>query len=287
MLAGFASLAALSAACLWDRDTLAYEARQFPEAIDVLTGRFERNPPLYYEMRLDRVSRLLRAKPDDLELYDDAAVAEERLGQSAEAIRWMERKEAAMDRLRIGASDEHRYRYHANLGTFLAHRFFREGASRERLDVLRQGRDHIAQAIDINPQAHFGRERVQLVAMQWTLDQLTGTANERSLSSALAKAGVEKPAKGLMGLVVLGNAWESVDVMDALAMELRRQGHASLSTMASLRAEELLRSGHASLVHDRAAKAEWQPSGPQDANVQAKFKELRAAADRWSRSTPS
>ena len=43
------------AACLWDRDTPADEARGLPEVVAVLTGRFERNPPLFYEMRLGRV----------------------------------------------------------------------------------------------------------------------------------------------------------------------------------------------------------------------------------------
>ena len=43
------------AACLWDRDTPADEAKGMPEVVAVLTGRFERNPPLFYEMRLARV----------------------------------------------------------------------------------------------------------------------------------------------------------------------------------------------------------------------------------------
>src|SRR5262249_29824726 len=39
------------AACLWDRDTPAGEAKGMLEVVAVLTGRFERNPPLFYEMR--------------------------------------------------------------------------------------------------------------------------------------------------------------------------------------------------------------------------------------------
>ena len=51
------------AACLWDRDTPASEAAGMPEVVAVLTGRFERNPLLYYDMRLARVSAELRKGP--------------------------------------------------------------------------------------------------------------------------------------------------------------------------------------------------------------------------------
>src|SRR5262245_54257239 len=79
-------------ACLWDRDTLAAEARGIPDIIQVITGRFERNPPLYYEMRLKRATARIADHPDDLEAYDDAGVACDRLGLGDEAIGWMEKK---------------------------------------------------------------------------------------------------------------------------------------------------------------------------------------------------
>src|SRR3954463_10065567 len=80
------------AACLWDRDTPADEAKGMPEVVAVLTGRFARNPPLFYEMRLGRVTAQLRDHPDDLNAYDDladydnAGVACDRLGRGDEAI---------------------------------------------------------------------------------------------------------------------------------------------------------------------------------------------------------
>jgi hypothetical protein len=80
------------AACLWDRDTPAEEAIGMPEVVAVLTGRFERNPPLYYEMRLARVTLHLQSQADDLAAYDDAGVACDRLGLGDEAISWMDRK---------------------------------------------------------------------------------------------------------------------------------------------------------------------------------------------------
>src|SRR6478609_1832332 len=116
------------AACLWDRDTPYDEAKGMPEVIAALTGRFERNPPLYYSMRLDRVAYHLRSHPDDLEAYDDAAVACDRLGRGDEAIAWMEKKRARLEALDPSRGDlkEARYRYHANLGTFLVHRWARQ-----------------------------------------------------------------------------------------------------------------------------------------------------------------
>src|SRR5688500_1406183 len=87
-----AALAALASACLWDRDTLGMEVKNFPGLAQVITGRFERNPPLYYEMRLARVTKEIARTPEKLELYDDAGVACDRLGRSDEAIAWMKRK---------------------------------------------------------------------------------------------------------------------------------------------------------------------------------------------------
>jgi len=49
--------------CLWDYDTLRYEAQGMPSTIEAITGRFDRFPPLYYEMRLERVSAELESDP--------------------------------------------------------------------------------------------------------------------------------------------------------------------------------------------------------------------------------
>ena len=126
------------AACLWDRDTPADEARGLPEVVAVLTGRFERNPPLFYEMRLERVTDHLQSHPEDLAAYDDAGVACDRLGRGDEAISWMEKKRAQLDGLDASRPEvkEQLYRYHANLGTFLVHRWVQ---ARGRSDEDRRG----------------------------------------------------------------------------------------------------------------------------------------------------
>src|SRR5262245_59540785 len=107
-------------ACLWDRDTLAHEARGIPDVIQIITGRFERNPPLFYEMRLKRVTEWLKVHPEDLSAYDDAGVACDRLSRDDEAIAWMERKRLCLEQSRSAETQEQRYRYYANVGTFWA-----------------------------------------------------------------------------------------------------------------------------------------------------------------------
>lgn len=86
-------------ACIWDRDTLEHEAKGLPDVVQVITGRFERNPPLFYEMRLRRVTAVLRARPDDLAAYDDAGAACDRLGKGDDALAWMAKKRARLERL--------------------------------------------------------------------------------------------------------------------------------------------------------------------------------------------
>src|SRR5205809_4868124 len=104
-------------ACLWDSDTLAWEARAFPGLTEVITGRFPRNPPLYYRMRLKRAAAQIAAHPDDFAAYDDAGASCDRLQDDDAAIAWMEKKRNRLERLgpATGPAHEHWYRYHANV----------------------------------------------------------------------------------------------------------------------------------------------------------------------------
>ncbi len=270
-------------ACLWDRDTLEAESEGLPEILDVLTGRFASHPPLYYEMRLDRVEPLIDAGTADptlsvdLGLYDDAGVACDRLGRGDDAIGWMERKKARLDALDVD-DPEHRYRYLANLGTFVAHRWFRDGAHAERIDEIERARDLIAEAIELNPDAHFGRERYQLAALDWVKRVKTlprwepnETADWRTAwggkpydtfaahlglgdfvvtdpeHSRLAEIGYGDAVEGLSGLIVLGGALDSADVHHALCAALQAKGHSSISYIAKLRTQDLLKGGAAPL----------------------------------------
>lgn len=298
------------AACLWDTDTPRDEARGLPEVVAVLTGRFERNPPLYYELRLKRVTEHLQSQPGDLAAYDDAGVACDRLGRGDEAIAWMEKKRAQFVGLDPAQPEakEQLYRYHANLGTFLVHRWVRQGSDRSKIGEVKAARDEIARAIEINPNAHFGREKYQLRAIEFLINPpkvidggdlpnllgwSLGDAAEARIDSREARDAV----RGLTGLIVLGNAWESVDVYHALGMALqsdwtgferkREGGRNTLAYLAWLRCRELIDAGKGSMIPgaprgEALKKMIRQPPWVSASKrLDADFVELRAEADAW------
>jgi tetratricopeptide (TPR) repeat protein len=139
------------AACLWDYDTLAMERQRFPNALELITGKFLRHSPEFYQWRVDDRLKRLEGTPDDLALYDDLAVAYEKLGHHDEAIKTILKK----DKIAPGL-----YETHANLGTFYIH------AGR-----LEEGIEQIDLAIKINPDAHFGREKYQKLLVQYVLSK--------------------------------------------------------------------------------------------------------------------
>ena len=140
-----------SLACLWDLDTLAMERKQFPNTLELITGKFLRHTPEYYYWRVkDRVQKL-KENPQDSTLYDDLAVAYSKLGDDAKAIELMLEKEKLFRNL---------YETRANLGTFFIH----DGQ-------LQQGVKYIKKAIEINPDAHFGREVYQQLLVEYVLEK--------------------------------------------------------------------------------------------------------------------
>ncbi len=276
------SAAPRAGACLWDRDTLAAEAAGLPGVVNIIVGRFDRWPDAVYEERLARVGAEVEGEPGRLGLYDDAGVACDKLGRHGEAVEWMARKRAQLDLL--GSPDEeHEYRYHANLGTFLIHRWIAGGADRGAMGDAHAARDHIARAIEINADAHFGREGVQLRLIEWLIAAPEGG----HLGGLLDRAGVvhvrywdwwgeegesEQPyedadalVEGLTGLIALGNAWESVDVYWALSMALDAREDASLAVLARLRVAELIDAGGRSL----------NPNGPGAEAIRAEIERVR------------
>ncbi len=281
-----------------------------PEVVAVLTGRFERNPPLFYEMRLARVTARLQGHPEDLAAYDDAGVACDRLGRGDEAISWMEKKRAQLKTREASRPEvkEQWYRYHANRGTFLVHRWVRAGADRSRIDEVKAARDEIARALEINPNAHFGRETYQLRALEWIVDPPKAKGLEDlpnllgwSFGDIYGQATVPKDAhdavRGLAGLVVLGNAWESVDIFHALNIALQRDsvgykrgrdgGRNTLAYLAWLRCRELTDAGKGSMLPDAPKGDALKGMLRRPDFVEAEllldpaFVKLRAEADAW------
>jgi hypothetical protein len=307
-------------ACLNDRDvvTLAQASTSLrnpaasaglPDTVWIITGRFERNPALYYEMRIQQTQKELVSHPKKLDLYDDIAVAYGRLNKDSEAIAWMNKKHAQLERVASKENlsnpeyKEQWYRYHANIGTFYAHRWLKT-KDRSHMADMQTGFKHIARGLEIKPDAHFGREPVQLAAMEWILSGCKETLGERLRSYQLKNITESQPGAeaisdtytkttmqyfrdnpmdkirtGLSGLVALGAAWESVDAFKALAGTLNEDYHvanAPLSDFALWRAEELRQKGRASMeVSEKVLTVTPDPI------LKKQFQMLRTNADAW------
>ena len=281
--------------CIWDTDTLANEAKGLPDVVQVITGRFARNPPLFYEMRLKRVTAELERDPGLLGDYDDAAAACDRLSRDDEAIVWMQKKRSRLEKAANTAPEikEHWYRYYANIGTFQAHRWLRAGADRAHIAEMQQARSEISKALEINPNAHFGREKVQLAFMDWLIAPGKKESSPAREITALIPGTHDRDQirKGLCGLIVLGNAWESLDAF----LMLTDHGVVEKPTvryLAALRCRELLSQGHHSFYPDRFPDSELRPllapgrsgqSGGIPREIEEQYRQLRVEAEEWQK----
>lgn len=190
----------LALACEWDRDTLAEEAVYGKDFVATIVGRFPRNPRLFYEMRRDRL--LAKAQKATGE-YDDLAVAYDKLGDPVSALAWIERKPN-------GSADD-RYHTLANGGTFRIHAWLLGKLDRS---AAQRGLEELEAAVRLNPNAHFGRERVQIELVR----ELLSPSGHMEPDSDPFKA-----AQGYAGIVRLGAGWESPDVFPGLGGRSRQR----------------------------------------------------------------
>lgn len=136
-------------ACGWDWDTIKMEKEQFPTVHELIVGKFLRHSKAFYYWRIKDRSKKIAQYPDSLALYDDLAWANDKIGNHEEAIRIMQKK----DGIRSGL-----YETYANLGTSYIHNAQYE-----------EGLKYIRKAIEINPEAHFGREIYQQYVVEYVL----------------------------------------------------------------------------------------------------------------------
>lgn len=215
-------------ACLWDSDTLEEERRQFPSVLELITGKFLRHSPAFYEWRIEDRKKRIEEEPENVALYDDLAVAYEKTGQTDLAIETILKKEEISPGL---------YETYANLGTFYIH------AGR-----LEEGLKEIEKAIEINPDAHFGREVYQKLLVEYVLLKKADGKLELPMSTdpdlvdpeykyrirfgdfvmkslhseknwsedEFLKAEVGKATKGVLGMMRFGN-FDSPILLEALA----------------------------------------------------------------------
>jgi hypothetical protein len=146
---------------------------RFAMAHDVIHERFPKHGPAYYQER-DRLTRaqLARLAPDDpagFPLSDDLGAGLERLGRSDEAVAVM-RDKLARQRAQ-GRAGRDLYTSYANLGTFLIHGSYTQAvagdpAAKER---FREGVEFVRKSVEVNPEAHFGREQWQAAIAEFLL----------------------------------------------------------------------------------------------------------------------
>ena len=223
-----------SHACLWDRDTLVDEQRGLPEITAIIVGRYERHTPEYYERRIRLANvKLKTAKPESAKLLlDDIAVAHDRLKNYDAAIATARQKIA-----RYGID----YRVASNLGTFYLHK-----------KDLKQAEIWINRALKINPNAHFGREWVQLKAIKyfqnkgkkpfWS-DKIEGKSGSgyggEFYRQAMTEAKLNPNAlEGIKGLIKIGDR-DTPEYFLALSQLLIMKGDKNLAMMALWRALEI------------------------------------------------
>jgi len=268
--------------------------------LTTLVGGFERNPPLYYEMRIARIKKDLAKNPNLIDEYDDIAVANDRIGNDDEAIKWIEAKKSRLSPLdkKSETSKDEWYRYYANCGTFWVHRWAHNGADYQKIDQVVRGQELIRNALAINPNAHFGREKYQDLVMSWLIDNSKPRSDDglslghlslaNYVSENLPPPGDRKQRAqlaiiGLAGLIRLGGAWRSPDIYLAIGT-LYSYPDQAMGHICALRAAELVKDG--ATILDKSGEfhlSEQYVPGPyfNDAEM-AEYKRLRKLADDWN-----
>lgn len=146
---------------------------RFAMVHDVLHERFPKHGPAWYEERnrltQQEIDKLPADDPKRWPLIDDLTVALDRLGKPAEAVPVMRAKLESQQA--AGVTGRELYTSYANLGTFLIHSNFamaRNGDA-EAIQRFQEGIDFIRKSVEVNPDAHFGRERWQLAIAEFLL----------------------------------------------------------------------------------------------------------------------
>jgi hypothetical protein len=270
-----------------DRHTLSEEASRFPNLVRIIVGRIERNPPIYYEVRLNRLVGDLRSFPNDLRKYDEAAGACDRIGRYGDAIRYMEQKRALLEKVNSAIPEirAHWLGYYANLGGFLIHRWIRSGSDRTRIADLRRARDVLSQVARADSDERSAL-KCQLVLLDWLIDpRVEDKSKTQTLPEYLRGLDSELRVVGLARLVILSEVWENVDVMAALADALDANGQGVLSYVAKLRCVEMIDKGGTSvlsgaltgpMVHKQLDTAALLPADRKE--VEEQYRSLRKEA---------
>ena len=244
---GVVTLVTVAFACAWDNDTLESESQKFPEVLDALVGRIRVLPKSYYEYRIKLIqTKNAKRTPED---YDNLTVAYDKLGDYKSALWHSDLKKKLLDS--ISARNEYwidqEYRYWANRGTIKAHQSLRQSvASRKGLDkeLLSQAIDDLEKAVAINPNAHFGRESVQIEILKMMLNHDSDTPAVKYeewqvWDKFVETTGREKVVKGIIGMMTFGGGPDSFELVQFLQSALPLND-AYMQTIAELRLKDLI-----------------------------------------------
>lgn len=139
---------------------------RFAMVHDVLHERFPKHGDAWYESRnksiLQKLEQLSANDVNRWPLLDDLSVGLDRLGRPVEAIPYLRDKLTQQEA--GGISGVELYTTFANLGTVLIHAHMGQSlrGDKEATPLVEEGLSLIQRSIDVNPGAHFGRERWQL-----------------------------------------------------------------------------------------------------------------------------
>lgn len=237
--------------CLWDHDTVEMENRQFPEALDLISGKFLRHSGEFYRWRIKNREALLK-KDRKAEYYDDLSVAYEKTGNTKKAIK------IAQATLR---KHPNRYETLANLGTFYIHN-----------SQFKKGLRYLKRAVKINPNAHFGRENIQIALVEYLILKHYKSPKDLPITKSFKDIDIEMnqaygfseyvlkrkitldaAIKGVLGMMKFGN-FNSPVLLEALGDLLAQKESFQLSAMSYLQAANIVREPSLKKLYHAMAK---------------------------------
>ena len=215
---GICFVAASASACYNDVDTKLTELRDNLDVTKAIIGRFTLFPAPYYRRRIESQKAILAKDPTNLPAYDNISVAYDRIGNGENALKWIHEKRKHL----VGAPKEELYSTEANEGTFLIVRWIRGHKDGDVTDAI-EAEKHIAKALEINPNAHFGREFAQLYCIRAMIDCGKHVIWKPHFTDSLIKIADHnhidrrKLRYGIAGMMVLGAAWNMPPMIQAMA----------------------------------------------------------------------
>lgn len=239
---------AAHACCVWDNDLLEDELLPWPDALSIMSGRIERQPPEWHEARLRKAMRLELDGSRERNLLV-AAAALDQLNRQHEAL------ELLLPLLDEPIDNTDRTRLHAALSQLYMHLWWRKDPRNAPAFLLAEAKRHNAG----QPRGHYmdaiidwaGQdERAAQDFMLPDMFKLRWAGNKIAIAGTtqLKDRNLDGAADLLLALLQLHPVWENYDTLYALSLVWAVDGRQPLAHMARTRAWQLRDEGHGSRV---------------------------------------